>query len=68
MKWTTKTFAGGQLSTVMAQTMLSGKARDKFLVTSGVGDEDFFGHVFPEFHYTQELYFGTPKKQRPPGG
>lgn len=35
MKWTTKTFASGQLSTVMAQTMLTGKARDKFLARAG---------------------------------
>ncbi len=35
MKWTTKTFAGGHLSTVMALTMLTGKARERFVTRAG---------------------------------
>ena len=35
MKWTTNTFAGGHLSTVMSQTMLTGKARERFLARAG---------------------------------
>ena len=35
MKWTTNTFAGGHLSTVMAQTMLTGRARERFLARDG---------------------------------
>jgi len=35
MKWTTNTFGGGHLSTVMAHTMLTGKAREAFLTRAG---------------------------------
>ncbi len=35
MKWTANTFAGGQLSTVMAHTMLTGKAQEKFCARVG---------------------------------
>lgn len=35
MEWTVDSFAGGQLSAVMAHTMLSGKAREKFLALVG---------------------------------
>lgn len=35
MKWTARKLAGGQLATVMAQTMLTEKARDKFLARAG---------------------------------